>query len=59
MGRGEVLMGKPEVKRPPGRPGFKRKMILKWIFTEVGWGRGMGTLTGLIWLVILTGGRLL
>jgi hypothetical protein len=48
-------MAKPKVKRPPGRPGFKWKMIFKWIFTEV----GFEAWTGLIWRVIVTGGRLL
>jgi hypothetical protein len=32
--------------------GLDRKMILKWIFTELRWGAW----TGLIWLVIVIGG---
>ena len=57
MGRGtdiyRVLVGKPEGKRPLGRPGRRwDKMILRWIFRE--WD--VGIWTGSNWLRIGTGG---
>jgi len=37
-GRGvyRVLVGKPNGKRPLGRPGVDGRIILRWIFREVG-----------------------
>jgi hypothetical protein len=56
-GRGayRVLVGRPEGRRPLGRPRRKWKDNIKMYPQEVGWG----TLTGLIWLRIRTGGGLL
>jgi len=53
-GRGmyRVLVGKPKVKRPLGRPRRRWEDNLKWIFRK--WG--MGVWTGLSWLRIGTGG---
>jgi hypothetical protein len=34
-----VLVGKPEGKRPLGRPGLDGRMILKWTFWN--WGGGL------------------
>ena len=50
-GRGvhRVLVGKPEGKRPLGRP---RRIILRWIFKK--WEGVVGT--GWSWLRIGTGG---
>jgi hypothetical protein len=52
-GRGvyRILVGKPEEKRPLGRPRC-RKIILRWIFKK--WD--VGVWTGLGWLRIETGG---
>jgi hypothetical protein len=50
-----ALVGKPEGRRPLERPGVDGRIILKWIFERL----GVGTQTGLIWLRIGTGGRLL
>jgi len=36
-----VLVGKPEGKRPLGRPRYDRRIILRWIFRM--WGGGHGT----------------
>jgi len=48
-------VGKPEVKRPLGRPRCSGRIILKWIFRK--WNGGAWT--GLIWLRIGTvGGHL-
>ena len=47
-----VLVGKPEVKRPLGRPGVYTRIILKWIFRK--WD--VGVWTGSSWLTIGTGG---
>jgi hypothetical protein len=75
-----VLLGRPEGKRPLGRPrhryintlgtgylnclyAYKRKSaspvlnVLKWVFRK--WDGGGRAWTGLIWLSIQTGGRLL
>jgi hypothetical protein len=54
MDRGEVysLMGKPEGKRPLGRPRHRWKDNIKMDLQEVGWGAW----TGMIWLKIGTGG---
>jgi hypothetical protein len=48
-------VGKPEGKRPLGRPRHRWEDNIKMDLREVGWG----ALTGLIWLRIGTGGRLL
>ena len=56
-GRGEhkVLVGKPEGKRPLGRPNVDGRIILRWIFRK--WEEVVGT--GWNWLRIGTsGGRL-
>jgi hypothetical protein len=45
-----VLVGKPEGKRPMGRPGKDGRIILRRIFRK--WG--VGVLTGLSWLRIET-----
>ena len=46
-----VLMGKPEGKRPLGRPRRRWRIILRWIFRK--WE---GVETGWSWLRIGTGG---
>jgi hypothetical protein len=52
-GRGvhRVLVGKPEGKRPLGRPRRRWKIILRWIFRK--WE---GVETGWSWLRMGTGG---
>ena len=56
MGQGggvhRVLVGKPEGKRPLGRPDADGGIILRWIFRK--WEGFVGT--GWIWLRIGTGG---
>jgi len=47
-----VLLGKPEGKRPLGRPRHLWEDNIKMALQEVGWGAW----TGLIWLRIGTGG---
>ena len=47
-----VLVGKPEGKRPLGRPRRDRRIILRWIFRKLEGFVG----TGLSWLRIGTGG---
>jgi hypothetical protein len=50
-----VLVGKPEGKRPLGRPSVDGRRILRWIFRK--WD--VGVRTGLGWLRIETvGGKL-
>jgi len=46
-----VLLGKPEGKRPLGRPRHRWKILLRWIRK---WDVGLWT--GLSWLKIGTGG---
>ena len=55
IGAYRVLVGKPERKRPHGRPSCRREGNSKVDLEEV----GCGALTGLIWLRIRTGGGLL
>jgi hypothetical protein len=50
-----VLVGKPEGKRPLGRPRLRREDNIKMDLQEV----GRGARTGLIWLRIGTGGGIL
>jgi hypothetical protein len=50
-----VLVGKPEGRRPLGRPRHRWEDNIKMDLREVGWGAQ----TGLIWLRIGTGGGLL
>jgi len=50
-----LLVGKPEGKRPLGRPRPRWEDNIKMDLKEVGWG----VWTGLIWLRIRTGGGLL
>jgi hypothetical protein len=56
-GRGayRVLVGRPEGRRPLGRPRCRWEDNIKTDLQEVGWGAW----TGLIWLKIRTGGGLL
>jgi hypothetical protein len=49
-----VLVGKPEGRRPHGRPSRRWEDNINTDLREVGWE----TLTGLIWLRIWTGGSL-
>jgi hypothetical protein len=58
-GRGAymVLVGRPEGRRPLGRPRRRWEDNIKMDLQEVGWGGGAWT--GLIWLRIGTGGGLL
>jgi len=48
-----VLVGKPEGKRPLGRPMCRWEDNIKMDLQEMGWGAW----TGLIWLRIRIGGR--
>jgi len=50
-----ILVGKPEQKRPHGRPRCKWKYNIKTDFKEIGWGIG----AGFNWLRIWTGGGIL
>jgi len=50
-----VLVGKPEGKRPLGRPTSRWQDNIKMYLQEVGWG----TWTGLTWLRTGTGGGIL
>jgi hypothetical protein len=56
-GRGEyrILVGRPEGRRPLGRPRRRWEDNIKMDLQEVGWGAW----TGLIWLRIGTGGGIL
>jgi hypothetical protein len=47
-----ILVGKPEGKRPLGRPRFRWEDNIKMDLQEVGWGAW----TGSSWLMIGTGG---
>jgi hypothetical protein len=59
MGEGRsayrVLVGRPEGRKPLGRPRHRWEDNIKMDLREVGWGAW----TGLIWLRIGTGGGLL
>jgi hypothetical protein len=50
-----LLVGKPEGKRPLGRPRCRWVDNIRMDLGEVGWGMW----TGLVWLKIGTGGELL
>jgi len=50
-----VLVGKPEGKRPLGRPGVDGRIILRWIFRK--WDVGVWSRSS--WLRIGTGRGLL
>jgi hypothetical protein len=50
-----ALVGKPERRRPLGKPRRKLEDNIKMDFREVGWGAWNGS----IWLRIGTGGGLL
>jgi hypothetical protein len=50
-----ALVGKPEERRPLGRPRHRREDNIKIDIREVGWGAW----TGSIWLRIRTGGGFL
>jgi hypothetical protein len=50
-----LLVGKPEGKRPLGRPRCRWVDNIRMDLGEVGWGMW----TGLVWLRIGTGGKLL
>jgi hypothetical protein len=50
-----ILVGRPEGRRPLGRPRHRWENNIKMDLQEVGWGAW----TGLIWLRIETGGGLL
>jgi hypothetical protein len=53
-----LLVGKPEGKRPLGRPKLRREDNIKMNFDS--WRGGGGVMwTGLVWLRIGTGGELL
>jgi hypothetical protein len=56
-GRGayRVLVGRPEGRRPHGRPRRRWEDNIKMDLQDMGWGAW----TGLIWLRIGTGGGLL
>jgi hypothetical protein len=51
----KILVGKPEGKRPLGRPRQDGRIILKWILGK--WG--LGEWTGVICLRIETGSEVL
>jgi hypothetical protein len=51
----KVLVGKPEVKRPLGRPRFRWESMIRMNLRDIGWGRW----SGFICLRIRTGGGLL
>jgi hypothetical protein len=50
-----ILVGKPEGKRPLGRPGIDGKIALRWILGK----QVLGIWIGLIWLRIGIGGEIL
>jgi hypothetical protein len=50
-----ILVGKPEGRRPLGRPRLDGRITLRWILRK----QGLGIWIGLIWLRIGTGGWLL
>jgi len=51
-GVNSILVGKPEGKRPCGRPTRRWRIILRWIFRK--WV--VEVWTGLSWFMIGTGG---
>jgi hypothetical protein len=51
----KVLVGKPEGKRPLGRPRHRWEMGSEWILERLAWG----VWTGFEWLRTGTGGGLL
>jgi hypothetical protein len=59
-GRGayRILVGRPEGRRPLGRPSRRQEDNIKTYLQEVDWGGGVAW-TVLIWLRIGTGGGLL
>jgi hypothetical protein len=54
--REKVLVGKPEGKRPLGRPRRRWEDGIRIDLREIGWGGG---LIGFDWLRVGTGGELL
>jgi hypothetical protein len=60
MGEGRnvyrILVGKPEGKRPLGRPRRRWEDEIKMDLTEIGWG---GVWSGFSWLILGTVGGLL
>jgi hypothetical protein len=48
-------VGKRERKRPLGRPGVDKRIVLRWIFRKL----DVGLWSGLGWLRIETGGEYL
>jgi hypothetical protein len=50
-----ILVGRPEGRRPLGRPRCRWENNIKMDIQEVGWGAW----TGFIWLRTVTGGGLL
>jgi hypothetical protein len=50
-----ILVGRPEERRPFGKPRRRRSNNIKMYLQKVGWG----IWTGSIWLRIVTDGRLL
>jgi hypothetical protein len=54
-GADRILVGRPEGRRPLGRPRRRWEDNIKMDLQELGWG----TWTGLIWLRIGAGGGLL
>jgi hypothetical protein len=48
-----ILVGRPDGKRPLGRPRLRWEVNIKMYLQQFGWGAW----TGLIWLRIVTGDR--
>jgi hypothetical protein len=53
-----LLVGKPEGRRPLGRPRHRWVDNIRMDLVEVGWG-DVDWIAGLVWLKIGTGGELL